>query len=156
MAIFIDPYFQRLDKILNPKCSLLLQLSKNNIHIWPRLEERKKIVLKQILIENNIKEKLRTEKTINIVLDNYTVHHASLIKDIAEILNINLIYLPSNSPELNPIEDLWRIIKRTVTNTFIKSKKSLENLYTTLFYEKVNDKTLYENWLEEFIISNKS
>ena len=37
MAIFIDPYFQRLDKILNPKCSLLLQLSKNNIHIWPRL-----------------------------------------------------------------------------------------------------------------------
>jgi hypothetical protein len=47
-------------------------LNKINTTTKNLIEERKKIVLKQILIENNIKEKLRTEKTINIVLDNYT------------------------------------------------------------------------------------
>jgi transposase len=36
------------------------------------------------------------------------VHKTKLIEKIAEILNINLIFLPPYSPDLNPIEDIWR------------------------------------------------
>ncbi|MBV1755002.1 MAG: transposase, partial [Methanobacterium sp.] len=43
-------------------------------------------------------------------LDNYSTHKAVLVKKVAEILNINLIYLPEYSPDLNPIEDVWRVI----------------------------------------------
>jgi transposase len=94
---------------------------------------------------------LAKEKKIHIVLDNYTVHHAELIKNIVKILNINLIYLPKSSPELNPIEDVWRAIKKIVSKTFIKSAKHLESLYTTLFLEKISSPTFYEEWINEFI-----
>ena len=59
-----------------------------------------------------IKKLTNKEKKLNIVLDNYRVHHAKIVEFACEILNIKLIYLPPYSPDLNPIEDVWRLIKR--------------------------------------------
>jgi transposase len=127
-------------------------LNKLNPKHGNKIEEEKKKRLEQNLKENNLEEILAKEKTIHIVLDNYTVHHAGIIKSITQILNINLIYLPKRTSELNPIEDVWRMIKEDVSREFIKSKEHLSELYTTLFYEKVDNPTLYKNWLKEFII----
>ena len=38
-------------------------------------------------------------------------HH---VKIASKILNIELMYLPEYSPDLQPIEDLWKIIKSIV------------------------------------------
>jgi hypothetical protein len=49
-----------------------------------------------------------------IVLDNYSVHHRQAVKDAGPSLvaaGIELVYLPSYSPELNLIEGLWRHVK---------------------------------------------
>ena len=35
-----------------------------------------------------------------------------MVQKAAKILNINLIFLRPHSPDLNPIEDVWRIIKK--------------------------------------------
>ena len=43
----------------------------------------------------------------HIVLDNYSVHLTPLLENISIILNINLIFLPPYSPDLNSIEDVW-------------------------------------------------
>ena len=91
------------------------------------------------------------QKRLNIVLDNYSVHHSAYIEQVAEILNINLIFLPAYSPDLNPIEDVWRIIKKYVSNKFIKSGKDIVNLYISKFYEEVKNSSLYDNWLNEFL-----
>ncbi len=49
-----------------------------------------------------------------IVLDNYSVHHSHLVKEaiprLAE-LDIHFCFLPPYSPELNPIEPLWKQVK---------------------------------------------
>lgn len=117
-----------------------------------KIENQKNLRIEENLKQNNLQELLAKEKRIHIVLDNYSVHHSDLTKKVVEILNINLIYLPKNSPELNPIEDVWRMIKKETSNKFINSKKQLEEMYTSFFHKKVDDPSLYENWLGEFII----
>ena len=37
------------------------------------------------------------------------------VKDLAKLLKIKILYLPPYSPNLNPIERLWKFIKKKVT-----------------------------------------
>lgn len=49
-----------------------------------------------------------------VVLDNYSVHHSHAVKDDLPDLtasNVHFCYLPPYSPELNPIEPVWRQVK---------------------------------------------
>ncbi|MDR0912507.1 MAG: transposase [Methanobrevibacter sp.] len=47
-----------------------------------------------------------------IILDNHSANLSNLAKDVAKFLNIKLIYLPPYSPKLNPIEQVWRTMKK--------------------------------------------
>jgi transposase len=77
------------------------------------------------------------EKIFHMVLDNYSVHKSNYIKIVAEILNINLIPLPTTySSDLNPIEDVWRVIKKHVSNKFISTGKKIVNLYIGKIFTK--------------------
>ncbi|MGE5350874.1 MAG: IS630 family transposase [Acidobacteriota bacterium] len=51
---------------------------------------------------------------IIVILDNFKTHHATEIEKIAFDLGILLIFLPPYSPDLNPIEFIWKSIKRVV------------------------------------------
>jgi transposase len=51
------------------------------------------------------------KQKITIVLDNASYHHAGSVEEIAEALNIKLLFLPVASPNLNIIERLWKFIK---------------------------------------------
>jgi len=49
-----------------------------------------------------------------VVLDNYSVHHAAPVKEATPGLaaqGVDFCYLPPYSPELNPIEPVWRHVK---------------------------------------------
>ncbi len=49
-----------------------------------------------------------------LVLDNAPPHHTHVARDAASALGIDMVKLPFRSPELNPIEDLWRSLGRVV------------------------------------------
>jgi transposase len=49
---------------------------------------------------------------ITIVLDNARYQKCALVQDLANLLNIELLYLPSYSPNLNLIERLWKFVKK--------------------------------------------
>ncbi len=49
---------------------------------------------------------------VRLVLDNARYQHCALVMDLAKTLNIELLFLPSYSPNLNLIERLWRFVKR--------------------------------------------
>ena len=52
------------------------------------------------------------EKPIYIVLDNARYQHCILVRSIAGLLNIHLLFLPAYSPNLNIIERLWKFMKK--------------------------------------------
>lgn len=49
---------------------------------------------------------------ITLVLDNARYQKCRLVQDLAATLNIELLYLPPYSPNLNLIERLWKFVKR--------------------------------------------
>jgi transposase len=49
-----------------------------------------------------------------LIWDNAPPHQARLARGAAEALDIEIVKLPFRSPELNPLEDLWRSLKAVV------------------------------------------
>jgi transposase len=54
---------------------------------------------------------------ITLVLDNARYQKCALVKDLAKQLGIELLYLPSYSPNLNLIERVWKFVKAQCLRT---------------------------------------
>ena len=52
----------------------------------------------------------------HLILDGASYHRAQAVKDKAKELGITLHYLPGYSPNLNPIERLWKVMNEHVRN----------------------------------------
>jgi transposase len=76
--------------------------------------------------------------TIHVVLDRAGYHRSQVLKDLAESLNIELHYLPPYSPNLNPIERLWKVLNETTRNNVVfESAKQFRQAISDFF-----DKTI--------------
>lgn len=69
---------------------------------------------------------------ITLVLDNARYQRCRLVQDLAASLGIELLYLPSYSPNLNLIERLWKFVKGRCLNgkyyeSFDAFKASIED-----------------------------
>lgn len=49
---------------------------------------------------------------ITLVLDNARYQKCLIVKELSELLNIEMLYLPPYSPNLNLIERLWKFVKK--------------------------------------------
>ena len=54
---------------------------------------------------------------ITVVLDNARYQKCALVEDLARQLGIELLYLPSYSPNLNVIERVWKFVKSECLRT---------------------------------------
>jgi transposase len=54
---------------------------------------------------------------ITLVMDNARYQRCRLVQELALTLNIELLFLPSYSPNLNLIERLWKFTKKAVLNS---------------------------------------
>ena len=66
------------------------------------------------LFLSELRKKNPGEHLIHVIWDNAGYHHDKQIKQFAEDLAIKLHYLPPYSPNLNPIERLWKIMHERV------------------------------------------
>ena len=53
-------------------------------------------------------------KKVHLILDNAPYNKSSLVRDLSKELRIEIMYLPAYSPNLNPIERLWKFTKKKV------------------------------------------
>lgn len=49
-----------------------------------------------------------------LVMDNVRFHHVNEVKQLIEGRGYKAMYLPAYSPELNPIENFWAVLKSKV------------------------------------------
>lgn len=63
-----------------------------------------------------IREQYTTDKPIHLILDGAGYHRSKAVKSKAEELGIKLHYLPPYSPNLNPIERLWKVMNEHARN----------------------------------------
>lgn len=77
-----------------------------------------------------IKEQYATDKTIHLILDGAGYHRSDAVKNEAEELGIILHYLPPYSPNLNPIERLWKVMNEHARNNkyFASAKEFRESI----------------------------
>ena len=98
-----------------------------------------------------IRDLLSFEIPIDLVLDNAKIHSSDLSLAVFEILNINPIFLPTRSSDLNPIENLWRMIKDRIYKTYYSTLDELIAIFKEGFNEFMGLKSLYENWLKDIV-----
>ena len=85
------------------------------------------------------------------IIDNFKPHHSPETMMRAAELKIYLVYLPSYSPDLNPIGFIWKPLKRQISNTFISSEMHLKHIVQALFYRFSSSLSFAKSWIEEFL-----
>ena len=88
---------------------------------------------------------------IVMILDNFTAHRTENVAITAEILDNELIFLPPYSPQLNPIELIWKSIKKIISRTFVKNQEMMVETVETNFIELSKRKTFCRSWIEMFV-----
>ena len=98
-------------------------LGKNKIHVMPAGAANSKVF--KIFLEA-----LRQYYGhVIFVIDNASYHKSYFIQDYIKSTNgdVILIYLPPYTPQLNPIEIQWRIIKERLAGRYFASEEELED-----------------------------
>jgi len=90
---------------------------------------------------------------IIIILDNFRSHHARTVVAHAKRLNIILVFLPPYSPDLNPIEFIWKDIKRAISKEFILNPGKLKRIITNTFLGCSEKLSYAKSWIKKFIPS---
>ena len=60
-----------------------------------------------------VRARNKDDTPIYFVLDGASYNRAKKVKELAKQLKIQLVYLPPYSPNLNPIEGLWKFMKKS-------------------------------------------
>lgn len=77
-----------------------------------------------------IRQTYPVRQKVHLILDGAPYQRASLVQDWAVVMNIELHYLHPYSPNLNPIERLWKVMNEHVQNNryFVTAKAFRESI----------------------------
>ncbi len=86
-----------------------------------------------------------------IILDNFRSHHSKLATETAKKLKIDLVFLPPYSPDLNPIEYIWKSIKRELSPLFIETLKQMRETIENYFRKFTKSNSYANRWIKKFL-----
>jgi transposase len=65
-----------------------------------------------------------------VVMDNLSAHKAPAVRQLIEAAGAEVLYLPSYSPDLNPIEKAWAKLKQMLREAKARTKETLDRAIT--------------------------
>ena len=101
-------------------------------------------------------EKVREQNPlagILLVLDKHGAHRCQDTRKRAHQLGIDLIFIPSGSPHLNLIEQVWDYLKWTMAPIVIEDEDEFKDLVQETF-EKITQRISFaKKWCEKFLVA---
>ena len=89
---------------------------------------------------NCLRDQFSDSKTIHLILDRSGYHRSETVAKKAKKLDIELHFLPAYSPNLNPIERLWKVMNEHARNNqFFKSSKDFKDAISLFFKRTLPD-----------------
>ena len=114
-------------------------LNGNSVLQFHDHSRKKDVCMSLESIRHNLK------RSIILILDNFPSHHAKIVSRKVRKLRIRLVFLPPYSPNLNPVEFIWKSIRRIV------SEKDLKKVIRRGFMELSSMGSFARSWREKFI-----
>ncbi|NHN65789.1 IS630 family transposase, partial [Haloarcula sp. JP-Z28] len=71
----------------------------------------------------------------------------------AHQLGIDLVFLPVGSPDLNPIEQIWKSLKWEASPLIVESANEFRALVSELFEQLTSRLSFAKSWIDEFLSS---
>jgi transposase len=91
-----------------------------------------------ITLFSNVKVAYPNASQFHIILDQSGYHRSAALSSFAEENGIKLHFLPPYSPNLNPIERVWKLMNEcTRNNRFFKSAKEFRERFDDFFENKI-------------------
>lgn len=91
----------------------------------------------------------RKAETIVVVWDNHRAHLTASVEAKAMELGIVLVNLPPYSPDLNPIERIFKQVKSAISEeVLIKTVQELERIISTTFETCCSKLSFAKSWIE--------
>ena len=72
----------------------------------------------------------------------------------AKELDIYFVFLPAYSPDLNPIEFIWKSIKRVLSISLVSDLEEMRRIIAESFHSFAELKSYASNWIMMFILNN--
>lgn len=96
-----------------------------------------------------IKERNQEFDYIILIWDNLRSHKSEIVLQQAEQLKIILVNLPKYSPDLNPIEYVWKTVKRAISQSReVTDKESLATIIDSTFQTVTKKLSFARNWIQ--------
>jgi transposase len=90
-------------------------------------------------------------KAILVILDNYRSHISEQVARTVQALGIYLVFLPPYSPDLNPIECLWKSIKRVLSTGFVETLDELKQKIVSAWNDLSSQLSFAKHWIDVFL-----
>ncbi len=88
---------------------------------------------------------------ILLVLDNQFAHTCEYTRRRAQKLGIDFVFLPVGSPDLNPIEEVWKSLRWEASPLIVESGNEFRALVSDLFEQLTSRLSFTKSWIDEFL-----
>ena len=141
-----DPYVERPLVKTEDSAVGFYALNGESTVRWKETEEKERIceVLEAVREQN-------PGKRILLVLDKHGSHICEYTRKCTHQLGIDLVFLPSGSPHLNPIEQVWKYLKWTMAPIIVEDEDEFHELVKDVFDQVTQRISFARDWCQKFL-----
>jgi len=145
-----DPHVERPLVKTHDSAVGFYALNGESVVTFKEIEEKERIceVLERVREQNPL-------RGILLILDKHGSHRCEHTRKRAHQLGIDLIFLPTGSPHLSPIEKVWDYLKWTMAPIIAKDEDEFKELVKGTFNRKAQRISFAKKWCRKLLSFQK-